>query len=392
MISKEEIFQKVGLLLGELTNKYEELSAKEDEVHPLEFQLFEVNATYFAEHTSILRKLKEEEAFQQEESAREQEKLSYNQEESSFKQEGSAYRQEELASKKESPAYKHEESVEESGGGQGGESVYFTPEIRHNQDDNGSADHQEVVEEIEEETPRMQETARAEEAHRMEEAPRKEAPRQEDAPHIEETPRKEEPINEEGPVVDQSPSPAYKAPQSGSPAGNSPASEPASNPPAPSPAPQEQETRRTVQETLRAGAEPVNQVVNQVTIEEKQVSISERPMSLNDRLSEQRKTAAAVPPAPVYNPALQASQRTDAPQRIRDIKSSISLNDKLMFIKDLFNGYSLAYSEAIELLNRFETFADADRFLQENYAEKNNWEAKRQSVEKLYAILRKRFA
>src|SRR5690606_3703083 len=67
MISKEEIFHKVGLLLEELTSKFEELSDKEKEVHPLEFQLFEVNAAYFAEHTSILRKLKEEEAFEEEE-------------------------------------------------------------------------------------------------------------------------------------------------------------------------------------------------------------------------------------------------------------------------------------------------------------------------------------
>ena len=74
-----------------------------------------------------------------------------------------------------------------------------------------------------------------------------------------------------------------------------------------------------------------------------------------------------------------------------DLKSSISLNDKLLFIRDLFNGYSLAYSEAIELLNRYVTFAEADAFLQTNYALKNNWAEKPQTVEKLYAILRKKF-
>lgn len=107
-----------------------------------------------------------------------------------------------------------------------------------------------------------------------------------------------------------------------------------------------------------------------------------RPLSLNERLSAQRKAAGGG------NPLMAARSDGD---RISDIKSAISLNDKLLFIKDLFNGYSLAYSEAIELLNRYDDFAAADSFLQTNYAQKNNWADKPETVDKLYAILRKRF-
>lgn len=77
---------------------------------------------------------------------------------------------------------------------------------------------------------------------------------------------------------------------------------------------------------------------------------------------------------------------------ITDLKSGISLNDKLLFIKDLFNGYSLAYSEAIELLNRFDAFDAADRFLQSNYAQKNNWAAKQSTADKFYEIFERRFS
>ncbi|WP_026896750.1 hypothetical protein [Daejeonella oryzae] len=77
---------------------------------------------------------------------------------------------------------------------------------------------------------------------------------------------------------------------------------------------------------------------------------------------------------------------------INDLKSIISLNDKLLFVKDLFNGYSLAYSEAIELVNRFDNFEDADKFLQQNYAAKNGWPEKQHSVDKLYEVLNKRFS
>ena len=75
-----------------------------------------------------------------------------------------------------------------------------------------------------------------------------------------------------------------------------------------------------------------------------------------------------------------------------DLKSLINLNDKLLFVKDLFNGYSLAYSEAIELLNRFANFEEADKFLQQNYARKNNWADKQSSADKFYEVLNRRFS
>jgi len=77
---------------------------------------------------------------------------------------------------------------------------------------------------------------------------------------------------------------------------------------------------------------------------------------------------------------------------ISDIKLAITLNDKLLYVKDLFNGYNLAYSEAIEILNRFNTFEEAQRFLKTNYVTKNNWERKAATAEKFYALLRRRYA
>lgn len=77
---------------------------------------------------------------------------------------------------------------------------------------------------------------------------------------------------------------------------------------------------------------------------------------------------------------------------ITDLKSAIILNDKLLFVKDLFNGYSLAYSEAIEILNRFNGLDEADTFLKKNYATKNNWDNKPQTVEKFYELLKRRYA
>ncbi|WP_158995556.1 hypothetical protein [Mucilaginibacter sp. L196] len=79
-------------------------------------------------------------------------------------------------------------------------------------------------------------------------------------------------------------------------------------------------------------------------------------------------------------------------QSISDLKQAINLNDKLLFVKDLFNGYSLAYSEAIEILNRFTSFTEAEQFLKNNYVTKNHWDTKPETSEKFYALLKRRYA
>lgn len=76
---------------------------------------------------------------------------------------------------------------------------------------------------------------------------------------------------------------------------------------------------------------------------------------------------------------------------ITDLKQAINLNEKLLYIKDLFNGYNLAYAEAIELVNKMPDFKTADNFLRNNYAVKNNWAAKQSTVDKFYNLLNQRF-
>jgi hypothetical protein len=79
-------------------------------------------------------------------------------------------------------------------------------------------------------------------------------------------------------------------------------------------------------------------------------------------------------------------------QPISDLKAATTLNDKLLYVKDLFNGYSLAYNEAIDILNRFNTFDEAERFLNKNYVIKNGWENKQETTEKFYALLKRRYS
>jgi hypothetical protein len=76
---------------------------------------------------------------------------------------------------------------------------------------------------------------------------------------------------------------------------------------------------------------------------------------------------------------------------ISDLKQAININQKLLFIKDLFNGYNLAYAEAIDLLNKMPDYKTADTFLKNNYAVKNNWASKQSTSDQFYDLLKQRF-
>ena len=126
--------------------------------------------------------------------------------------------------------------------------------------------------------------------------------------------------------------------------------------------------------------EPV-EVVQVDTIEFEPVSLVEeetqQPLTINEILSTQS------------SPNTVSSQFNQ--RQSKDLKGLISLNDKLQFVRDLFNGYSLAYTEAIELMDRFDSFEAADNFLKQNYAIKNSWAEKQDVADKFYEILNRRF-
>ncbi len=117
-------------------------------------------------------------------------------------------------------------------------------------------------------------------------------------------------------------------------------------------------------------------------------------------------TPEAVPVKPVPQPVVpkpaqslndllaKTNGKADEPLKapIADLKQAISLNEKLLFIKDLFNGYNLAYSEAIDIVNKMNSFEAADGFLQNNYAAKNNWATKQATVDQFYELLNRRFS
>ena len=142
---------------------------------------------------------------------------------------------------------------------------------------------------------------------------------------------------------------------------------------------EEQEIPKIIAEPVREEVPPVIETVSKVTIEttkvEVEVETAYKP-TLNDILAGK-------------NSGTRLNEASG--NNITDLKSAINLNDKLLYIKDLFNGYNLAYAEAIDIANKMPNFDAADNFFQKNYAVKNNWADKQATVDKFYLLLNRRF-
>ncbi len=73
---------------------------------------------------------------------------------------------------------------------------------------------------------------------------------------------------------------------------------------------------------------------------------------------------------------------------INDINSAIGLNDKFIFIRELFSGDKDHYMETIQLLNNFDTFENAIEFLNENF----DWDNDNPTFERLKELVRRKYS
>lgn len=77
---------------------------------------------------------------------------------------------------------------------------------------------------------------------------------------------------------------------------------------------------------------------------------------------------------------------------VANIRSAIGVNDKFLFINELFHGNIQSYNEAIDRLNSFESVQPAFEYLNE-LAQSYSWDSKRsaETIEKLANLVQRRY-
>jgi hypothetical protein len=77
-------------------------------------------------------------------------------------------------------------------------------------------------------------------------------------------------------------------------------------------------------------------------------------------------------------------------QPVSNIKAAIGINDKFAYLKELFKNNVNDYNEALEKLNNFESYAEAEDFFQELKA-KYEWDPESKSFQGLADLLNRRY-
>jgi len=392
-MKQQEVFKKIGVIIQELNEQYEYLQTTVDDLNDLELELFVANTHFLKDHAEILRKLN---AIKSQPAA----KTSIKEEPKWFepmvqpaKSTATPFKfdapkpvnndsirfeivqpEDELQFEQPEPAEEPEPVIDLSAGAPADSpEVVEEPEtIRHElllddadnfEDEEEGQSQDELlltpIAEIEEEPEAENPEAEEEAIEVVEEEPMRVEEEVEPEPEIEGVPASVAEIIEPEPVIEETAEEEIPEP------------EPTLF----------DEPKKNGKKALAESMEDI-QVENLMpktkgkkAEEEKE---AEPVLTLNQRLSAQKKEVKQEP--------------VEILEPLADIKSAITLNDKLLFVKDLFKGYNLAYTEAIEIVNRFSSFEEADRFLQNNYVTKNNWEGKKETSDKFYALLRRRYA
>ena len=77
--------------------------------------------------------------------------------------------------------------------------------------------------------------------------------------------------------------------------------------------------------------------------------------------------------------------------QLNDIRKGIGINDKFLFIKELFNGKSEEFDESVNNLNKFDSHTEAKEFLS-SLKTKYNWEDKSEAFIAFNKLIERKFA
>jgi hypothetical protein len=119
------------------------------------------------------------------------------------------------------------------------------------------------------------------------------------------------------------------------------------------------------------------------------ISVSKtHEISLNDRLGRDQQTLNdSLKQVATKEPTLDRHLKT----RIENIKSAIPLNQKFVFINELFQGDTSAYHQALNELEQCGTYQAATELLMDKYAKNYGWDMEGEEVGAFFEIIERKY-
>ena len=117
-------------------------------------------------------------------------------------------------------------------------------------------------------------------------------------------------------------------------------------------------------------------LAQQHTTRELNELLAVRDSSLNDKLKEHKVEIGHV--------------LTDHP--IKDLKKAIGINDRYVFINELFRGDEVMYERSLKTINGFRIFAEAEYWIERELKVKLGWEEHKEITRHFYQLIKRRFS
>lgn len=131
-------------------------------------------------------------------------------------------------------------------------------------------------------------------------------------------------------------------------------------------------------ETLKSKAESA------ISFEPPAQSAAKEPEHLSNTLEEEAPAQPAAPPHIMH--------QEDVPHQNKDIRKVIGINDKFLFLNELFNNHKTEYENTLDEINRLGNFDAALQWLQAKSASKTVWDEESGTVQNFIAVLKKHFS
>ena len=81
-----------------------------------------------------------------------------------------------------------------------------------------------------------------------------------------------------------------------------------------------------------------------------------------------------------------------ASNSIKDLKKAIGINDRFVFINELFRGDEAMYERSIKTINNFSIYAEAQYWMERELKIKLGWDNERPATQEFYALVKRRFS
>ncbi|THU32050.1 hypothetical protein FAM09_28115 [Niastella caeni] len=117
-------------------------------------------------------------------------------------------------------------------------------------------------------------------------------------------------------------------------------------------------------------------LAHQQAVKELNEAMATREASLNEKLKEEVKEVAHV--------------LNDAP--VRDLRRAIGINDRFVFISELFRNDEVMYERSIKTINSFRILPEAQYWIERELKVKLGWDENKESTRHFYQLVKRRFS